>query len=226
MVSLSDGPLSLVRLQCGFGFIVLSYERLYNTLYHCKSCLTSRRIIGAMTQHAVRLLLQALLASGRWEAEQEASREQRFGRSHFAQHHFGGDTSGVQRCVLCLGVSCFKPRGAFILQSRGYAVAPKYTCWADKADSTAVAQYIDTVGAILWQQTRCVKHEGLWSQSICACAKATPKVKFANVLHWGYDRLFCSQRFHAPPPSTLPLPFPTLPCPPYLVVLPSFAESP
>lgn len=34
---------------------------------------------------------------GRWEAEQEATRQQRFGRSHFAQHHFGGDVSGVKR---------------------------------------------------------------------------------------------------------------------------------
>ncbi|KAL0032860.1 hypothetical protein WJX77_003294 [Trebouxia sp. C0004] len=33
----------------------------------------------------------------RWEYEQEATRQQRFGRSHFAQHHFGGDMENVQR---------------------------------------------------------------------------------------------------------------------------------
>ncbi|KAL3135529.1 hypothetical protein ABBQ38_006008 [Trebouxia sp. C0009 RCD-2024] len=33
----------------------------------------------------------------KWEAEQEATRQQRFGRSHFAQHHFGGDMSDIQR---------------------------------------------------------------------------------------------------------------------------------
>lgn len=33
----------------------------------------------------------------RWESEQEATRQQRFGRSHFAQHHFGGDMEDVQR---------------------------------------------------------------------------------------------------------------------------------
>ena len=38
-----------------------------------------------------------LMCCGRWEAEQEATRQQRFGRSHFAQHHFGGDMSGVKR---------------------------------------------------------------------------------------------------------------------------------
>lgn len=37
----------------------------------------------------------------RWEYEQEAARQQRFGRSHFAQHHFGGDMENVKRC-------CFK----------------------------------------------------------------------------------------------------------------------
>jgi len=31
----------------------------------------------------------------RWEYEQEAARQQRFGRSHFAQHHFGGDMENV-----------------------------------------------------------------------------------------------------------------------------------